>query len=44
MDEYLNLRYGHVIQSATANYSCLQRLGWGGSAETYLVLTKKGPL
>ena len=44
MDEYLNLRLNHVITSATSSYACLQRIGWGGTAETYLVLAKAGSL
>ena len=44
MDEYLNLRFQEVIKSLGANYTCLQRLGVGGTAETYLGLASAGPL
>ena len=44
MDEYLNLRFPEVIKSQTADYTCLQRLGVGGTAETYLMLASAGPL
>jgi serine/threonine-protein kinase len=45
MDEYLNLPFRTVLQSqAGANLSCLQRLGSGGTAETYLMLATSGPL
>lgn len=44
MDEYLNLRLNDVVKSPTADYTCLQRLGVGGTAETYLMLASSGPL
>jgi eukaryotic-like serine/threonine-protein kinase len=44
MDEYLNLRFRQVIQSQSAAYTCLQRLGVGGTAETYLMLASAGSL
>src|ERR1700758_1315148 len=44
MDEYLNLRSPAVVKSQTADYTCLQRLGVGGTAETYLMLAAAGPL
>lgn len=45
MDESLNLRFEiDVVKSHSADYTCLQRLGVGGTAETYLVLASAGPL
>ncbi len=45
MDDELNLLFRTVLRSqAGADYSCLQRLGIGGSAETYLVLAVSGRL
>lgn len=45
MQNYLNLPLGMVLVSQTgSHYSCLQRLGSGGSAETYLMLATAGPL
>jgi serine/threonine protein kinase len=44
MGEYLNLRFRQVIKSQTADYTCLQRLGSGGTAETYLMLASAGSL
>src|SRR4051794_34493267 len=43
--EYLNLPFRTVLKAESgSDYSCLQRLGSGGSAETYLVLAIAGPL
>lgn len=44
MAEFLNLRFREVIKSQAADYTCMQRLGVGGTAETYLVLASQGPL
>lgn len=44
MSEYLNLRFGDVVKSQTTDYTCLQKLGVGGTAETYLMLTSAGSL
>ena len=44
MEDYLNLPFEEVLKSQTADYKCLQRLGWGGSAETYLMLSTAGLL
>lgn len=33
MDEYLNLRFRQVVKSDVADYTCLQRLGVGGTAD-----------
>jgi serine/threonine protein kinase len=44
MEEYLNLRFREVIKSQVADYTCLQKLGVGGTAETYLMLASSGPL
>ncbi len=44
MDEYLNLRFPEVIKSQSADYTCLQKLGVGGTAETYLMLASAGSL
>ncbi len=44
MDEYLNIRFPEVVKSQTADYTCLQRLGVGGTAETYLMLASAGAL
>jgi serine/threonine protein kinase len=44
MDEYLNIRFSEVVKSQAADYTCLQRLGVGGTAETYLMLATAGPL
>jgi serine/threonine protein kinase len=44
MDEHLNLRFPAVVKSQTADYTCLQRLGSGGTAETHLMLSSAGPL
>jgi serine/threonine-protein kinase len=44
MDEYLNIRFQQVVQSQVADYQCLQKLGVGGTAETYLTLATTGPL
>lgn len=44
MDDYLNLRFRAGIESSAAQYVCLQRLGTGGSAETYLMLAQSGRL
>lgn len=45
MGDSLNLRFQvDVVQSQTADYTCLQRLGVGGTAETYLMLASDGPL
>lgn len=44
MEDYLNLGFRAVLKSATADYTCLQRLGVGGSAETYLMVATAGKL
>jgi serine/threonine protein kinase len=44
VEEYLNLRLNEVLKSQTADYTCLQKLGVGGTAETYLMLASSGPL
>lgn len=44
MDEHLNLRFPEVVESQGARYTCLQKLGVGGTAETYLMLASAGPL
>jgi serine/threonine-protein kinase len=45
MEEFLNLPFKTVLKSQIgADYSCLQRLGKGGTAETYLMLARSGPL
>src|SRR5437660_10923348 len=45
MEDYLNLPFRTVLQSpAGSDYTCLQRLGMGGTAETYLMLARSGPL
>jgi serine/threonine-protein kinase len=42
MNEELKLPVGNVVQSRSAEYVCLQPLGIGGTAETYLMLAKAG--
>ena len=45
MEDYLNLAFRLVLRSQVgADYTCLQRLGTGGTAETYLMLAVSGPL
>ncbi len=44
MEEYLDLRFPEVVKSQAADYTCLQKLGVGGTAETYLMLAASGPL
>lgn len=44
MDEFLKLPFRTVLASEAADYACLERLGWGGTAETYLSLCTRGPL
>ena len=44
MEDYLNLSFKTVLQSKIAAYTILQRLGVGGSAETYLVVSPQGNL
>ncbi len=44
MEDYLNLKFGEVVRSQNADYSCLQRLGSGGTAEAYLMMATKGAL
>lgn len=44
MAEYLSLRFRQVVRSDVAAYTCMQRLGVGGTAETYLVLASEGSL
>lgn len=44
MDDYLNLPFRATLKTQAADYTCLQRLGVGGSAETYLMLATSGPL
>ncbi len=45
MEDYLNLPFRTVLQSQRgSDYTCLQRLGMGGTAETYLMLAVSGPL
>jgi serine/threonine protein kinase len=44
MEDYLDLPFRAVLNSETADYTCLQRLGLGGTAETYLMLATAGPL
>ena len=45
MEDYLNLSFQTVLKSqANSDYLCLQRLGTGGTAETYLVLATSGAL
>ncbi len=45
MEDYLNLSFRTVLKShAGSDYACLQRLGMGGTAETYLILATSGPL
>ena len=44
MTDFLNLDYKHTLLSETATYRNLQRLGVGGSAETYLMVATSGNL
>ncbi len=44
MEDFLNLTFRRVIKSSTATYTSLQKLGVGGTAETYLVLASSGLL
>ena len=44
MAEYLSLGFRQVVKSGDAAYTCMQRLGVGGTAETYLMLATEGPL
>jgi len=44
MEDSLRLSFSENIASNTANYRALQRLGAGGSAETYLMLATSGSL
>jgi serine/threonine protein kinase len=45
MEDYLDLGFRTVLKSQSgSDYTCLQRLGLGGSAETYLMLATAGPL
>ncbi len=45
MEDYLNLPFRTVLRSSSgSDYTCLQRLGMGGSAETYLMLATSGRL
>lgn len=44
MGEFLNLSFRQTLASEVALYNCMQRLGVGGTAETYLVLASDGPL
>jgi serine/threonine protein kinase len=45
MEDYLNLPFRTVLHSTAGSYyTCLQRLGTGGTAETYLMLATSGSL
>ena len=45
MDDFLNLTFRSVLISQIGStFTCLQRLGVGGTAETYLMLASAGPL
>jgi serine/threonine protein kinase len=45
MEDYLNLSFRTVLKSQTgSDLTCLQKLGWGGTAETYLMLAASGLL
>src|SRR5947209_20611231 len=45
MGEYLDLPFTAGLRSqAGVDYTSLQRLGTGGTAETYLMLARSGPL
>ena len=45
MEDYLDLPFRAVLKSqAGSDYTCLQRLGLGGTAETYLMLATAGLL
>src|SRR5262245_53489082 len=45
MEDYLNLPFRTVLKSPNGSgYTCLQRLGLGGTAETYLTLATSGIL
>jgi serine/threonine protein kinase len=44
MEDNLNLNFRDVLKSANADYTCLQLLGVGGSAETYLMVATAGKL
>src|SRR5262245_37775261 len=44
MDDGLDLQFGASVDSNSTKYRSLQKLGAGGSAETYLVLASSGEL
>ncbi|MDX1948045.1 MAG: protein kinase [Pirellulaceae bacterium] len=44
MDDSLNLQFGASVDSRSTKYRVLQKLGEGGTAETYLVLASTGEL
>ena len=44
MDESLDLQFGASVDLKSTKYRMLQKLGEGGTAETYLVLASSGDL